>query len=68
MVYSLTWLPAVLETAGLKVAPVDGWEGRGRGDVGIICGVLPKPEPRPQGVGRERMGSRVDNSAMIAGA
>ena len=37
---SLTWLPAVLETAGLKVARVDGWESRGRGDVGRILGVL----------------------------
>jgi len=40
MVMSLTWLPAVLETAGLKVARVDGWESRGRGDVGRILGVV----------------------------
>ena len=40
MVMSLTWLPAVLETAGLKVARVDGWESRGRGDVGRILGVI----------------------------
>lgn len=40
MANSLTWLPAVLESAGLKVAPVDGWEGRGRGDVGKIFGVI----------------------------
>ena len=40
MINSLTWLPAVLETAGLKVAQVDGWEGRGRGDVGKIFGVI----------------------------
>ncbi|MGH9892962.1 MAG: peptidoglycan recognition protein family protein [bacterium] len=40
MVHSLTWLPAVLETAGLKVARVEGWEGRGRGDVGQILGVM----------------------------
>src|ERR1043166_5703576 len=40
MTNSLTWLPAVLETAGLKVAPVDGWENRGRGDVGKIFGVI----------------------------
>jgi hypothetical protein len=40
MVNSLTWLPAVLDTAGLKVARVDGWESRGRGDVGQILGVM----------------------------
>jgi peptidoglycan hydrolase-like protein with peptidoglycan-binding domain len=30
----------VLKNAGLKVALVDGWEDRGRGDVGIIRGVI----------------------------
>ena len=40
MIYSLTWLPEVLEAAGLKVAVVDGWSSRGRGDVGPILGVL----------------------------
>ncbi|HTV25363.1 MAG TPA: N-acetylmuramoyl-L-alanine amidase [Polyangiaceae bacterium] len=40
MTYSLTWLPEVLESAGLKVARVDGWESRGRGDVGTTLGVL----------------------------
>ncbi|MBV9842766.1 MAG: glycoside hydrolase family protein [Sphingomonadaceae bacterium] len=40
MVYSLTWLPAVLEDAGLKVAECPGWRTRGRGDVGAIKGVM----------------------------
>ena len=40
MIYSLTWLPAVLKGAGLKVALVDGWESRGRGEVGPISGVI----------------------------
>ena len=40
MPYSLTWLPDVLLDAGLKVALVDGWKERGRGDVGTIRGVL----------------------------
>ena len=30
MVYSLAWLPDALLGAGLKVAPVDGWEIRRR--------------------------------------
>lgn len=37
---SLIWLPEVLKDAGLKVSLVDGWEERGRGDVGPICGVI----------------------------
>jgi hypothetical protein len=40
MAKSLLWLPEVLKTAGLKVAEVDGWQDRGRGDVGKILGVL----------------------------
>jgi len=40
MSYSLTWLPDVLLKAGLKVAEVDGWRDRGRGDVGQILGVM----------------------------
>jgi peptidoglycan hydrolase-like protein with peptidoglycan-binding domain len=40
MIYSLTWLPEVLEAAGLKVAEQTGWRSRGRGDVGAVCGVM----------------------------
>ena len=40
MIFSLTWLPDVLKAAGLKVAKVDGWESRGRGDVGETLGVI----------------------------
>ncbi len=40
MIFSLTWLPIVLKDAGLKVALVEGWESRGRGDVGPIAGVI----------------------------
>lgn len=40
--YQLSWLPAVLGKAGLKVALVDGWLTRGRGPMaqkieGVIC-------------------------------
>jgi hypothetical protein len=38
--FSLTWLPDALSAAGLKVAPVKGWETRGRGDVGPTMGVI----------------------------
>jgi peptidoglycan hydrolase-like protein with peptidoglycan-binding domain len=40
MAFSLTWLPDVLVSAGLKVAESPGWETRGHGDMGNILGVL----------------------------
>ena len=40
MTFSLIWLPQVLKDAGLKIALVNGWENRGRGDVGSTLGVL----------------------------
>lgn len=40
MTYSLTWMPSVLEAAGLKVALVDGWSNRGHGDLGQTLGVM----------------------------
>lgn len=40
MTFQLTWLPKVLKDARQKVALVDGWEDRGRGDVGTIFGVI----------------------------
>jgi N-acetyl-anhydromuramyl-L-alanine amidase AmpD len=40
MAFSLTWLPDVLEQAGLKVALCEGWETRGRGEMGHIFGVI----------------------------
>jgi len=40
MVFSLTWLPEVLEDAGLKVAEHPGWRSRGHGDMGPIKGVI----------------------------
>jgi peptidoglycan hydrolase-like protein with peptidoglycan-binding domain len=40
MTFSLIWLPNVLEAAGVKVALVEGWQNRGRSDVGKIFGVI----------------------------
>ena len=41
MAFSLTWLPTVLRSAGLKVAEQPGWLDRGHGDLsnprGLIC-------------------------------
>jgi hypothetical protein len=40
MAFSLTWLAEVLEGAGLKVAEQPGWRTRGRGDMGVVRGVM----------------------------
>jgi hypothetical protein len=40
MAYALTWLPGVLEAAGLKVAEESGWQTRGHGDMGEVKGVI----------------------------
>lgn len=40
MLYKLTWLPDVLENAGLKVAETPGWRTRGRADMGTVRGVM----------------------------
>jgi hypothetical protein len=40
MAFSLTWLPEVLEDAGLKVAEQPGWRTRGRSEMGAVKGVM----------------------------
>src|SRR5207248_3928253 len=40
MTYSLTWLPEVLEGAGLKVAETPDWRTRGRAEMGDVKGVM----------------------------
>lgn len=40
MAFQLIWLPDVLEEAGLKVSRIDGWQTRGRGDMGEVFGVI----------------------------
>ena len=40
MAFSLTWLPQALKDKGLKVVLSDGWEERGRGEMGAIKGVI----------------------------
>ena len=40
MIYALTWMSAALQQAGLKVAPVEGWETRGVADMGDVVGVI----------------------------
>lgn len=40
MAFALTWLPAVLDAAGLKVAEVPGWQNRGRAEMGTPLGCM----------------------------
>jgi peptidoglycan hydrolase-like protein with peptidoglycan-binding domain len=40
MAFSLTWLPDVLDGAGLKFAEQPGWRTRGRGDLVKVLGVM----------------------------
>lgn len=40
MAFSLTWLAEVLDDAGLKVAEQPGWRSRGRGEMGVVKGVM----------------------------
>jgi peptidoglycan hydrolase-like protein with peptidoglycan-binding domain len=40
MSFSLTWLPEVLEDAGLRVAEQPGWRSRGRREMGAVKGVM----------------------------
>lgn len=40
MTFALTWLPEVLERAGLKVAETPGWRSRGRAEMGTVKGVM----------------------------
>lgn len=49
MPYSLTWLPEILRNASLKVAEVEGWASRGRGDIGRIRGVMCHHTGTPNG-------------------
>jgi len=67
MIYSLTWLPAVLESAGLKVAPVPGWESRGCGDIGPIAGVICHHTAGPRTGNMPSLKTLIDGRSDLAG-
>ena len=50
MSYSLTWMPEILENAGLKVVEEPNWQTRGHGDIrntiGVICHHTAGPGPK----------------------
>lgn len=40
MAFQLIWLEEVLTRAGLRTSPIEGWENRGRSDMGRVFGVI----------------------------
>jgi len=67
MAYSLSWLPDVLKAAGLKVATVDGWETRGRGDVGPIVGIICHHTAGPKNGNMPSLGTLVRGRSDLPG-
>jgi N-acetyl-anhydromuramyl-L-alanine amidase AmpD len=67
MVYSLVWLAEVLYKAGLKVATVDGWEGRGHGDVGRTLGVLCHHTAGPRSGNMPSLGVLINGRSHLPG-
>jgi len=70
MPFSLIWLPDVLLKAGLKVALVDGWEERGRGDIRQVKGVMCHHTAGPRNGNMPslqtlREGRRLDNGTWL---
>jgi len=67
MAYSLTWLAQALMDAGLKVAPVEGWENRGDGDVGSIVGVICHHTAGPRNGNMPSMGTLLNGRPDLPG-
>ena len=67
MAFSLTWLTQVLKGAGLKVAPVDGWENRGAGDVGDIVGVICHHTAGPRNGNMPSLGTLINGRPDLPG-
>lgn len=67
MANSLTWLPQVLKDAGLKVAPVNGWEIRGDGDVGNIVGVICHHTAGPKNGNMPSLGTLINGRPDLPG-
>ena len=67
MAFSLTWLLQVLQDAGLKVAPVNGWENRGDGDVGKTVGVICHHTAGPRNGNMPSMNTLLDGRPDLPG-
>ena len=67
MAFSLTWLPEVLENAGLKVAEQPGWRTRGHGDMGTVRGVICHHTAGPKNGNMPSLGIVTNGRADLAG-
>lgn len=67
MTFQLTWLPGVLKDAGLKVAEVDGWESRGRADMGEVAGVICHHTAGPKAYNMPSLGTLINGRADLPG-
>jgi len=67
VIYRLTWLPSVLNAAGLKVALVPGWDSRGHGDMGQVLGVICHHTAGPLKGNMPSLGTLVDGRSDLAG-
>jgi hypothetical protein len=67
MRFSLTWLPGVLEQAGLKIATVDGWEERGRDEMGTIRGVICHHTAGPRAGNMPSLGTLIKGRSNLPG-
>jgi peptidoglycan hydrolase-like protein with peptidoglycan-binding domain len=67
MTYSLIWLPDVLKTAGLKIALVEGWEDRGRAEMGDVEGVICHHTAGPRSGNMPSLGTLIAGRPDLAG-
>lgn len=67
MTFSLTWLPDVLEKAGLKVAEVSGWRTRGRAEMGTVRGVMCHHTATTQGGNMPSLRTLIDGRPDLGG-
>lgn len=67
MTFSLTWLPAALRGAGLKVAEVEGWENRGLAEFGPLRGILCHHTAGPKTGNMPSLRTLIDGRADLPG-
>lgn len=67
MAFSLTWIPEVLRSVDLKVAEVDGWQDRGRGDMGPVVGVICHHTAGPAGLNMPSLHTLVNGRSDLPG-
>lgn len=67
MAFSLTWMPAVLLEAGLKVAEIPGWQGRGRAEMGRVLGTLLHHTGGPATGNMPSLGTLIDGRSDLPG-